>query len=197
MESVAPVEVLFVFLGVDMTKSKEITGLKFGKLTALRPVKEKKYGGTWWLCRCDCGKEKIIEGRNLWDRRTVSCGCSRMKYKKGEAAFNIVMSGIKSSARHRGYEFKLSKEKMREIMKKPCIYCGVLPGTIRTAGKHNGSYIYNGIDRIDNSKGYIVDNCVPCCKICNFAKKGMSYSDFRNWVKKIYDYFIIGNNNNA
>ena len=37
---------------------KDITGLRFGKLTAVRPTKERsRRGSTVWLCRCDCGRE--------------------------------------------------------------------------------------------------------------------------------------------
>lgn len=28
-----------------------------------------------WLCDCDCGNEKIVEGRNLTNGKVVSCGC--------------------------------------------------------------------------------------------------------------------------
>ena len=36
----------------------------------------------------------------------------------------------------------------------------------------------NGVDRVDNTKGYSVDNSVPCCKFCNTAKHTMSEGDF-------------------
>lgn len=44
-------------------------------------------------------------------------------------------------------------------------------------------YTYNGIDRVNNDIGYIKNNCIPCCKICNRAKNSMSYDDFLNWIK--------------
>jgi hypothetical protein len=47
-------------------------------------------------------------------------------------------------------------------------------------------YAYNGIDRVDNFKGYEIDNCVPCCYICNYAKRDMSKDQFLAWVKRIY-----------
>ena len=43
----------------------------------------------------------------------------------------------------------------------------------------------NGIDRIDNNIGYTKENSVPCCEICNKAKRDMSYNDFINYLKRI------------
>lgn len=55
---------------------RDISGMRFGKLTAVRPTKERgSGGGTVWICRCDCGKEAEVEiGRLLCGGRK-SCGC--------------------------------------------------------------------------------------------------------------------------
>lgn len=56
---------------------KDITGQKFGKLTAIKflPTEGKKRSR--WLCRCDCGNEKEVGVYNLTNYLTVSCGCLR------------------------------------------------------------------------------------------------------------------------
>lgn len=46
----------------------------------------------------------------------------------------------------------------------------------------------NGIDRVDNNKGYTLNNCVPCCKTCNQAKHRLSQEYFIEWVEKIYKH---------
>lgn len=51
----------------------DLAGQKFGRLMALRPSFKSKR--TYWLCKCECGKEKIIERGNLVCGRTKSCGC--------------------------------------------------------------------------------------------------------------------------
>lgn len=51
--------------------------------------------------------------------------------------------------------------------------------------------IYNGIDRIDNAKGYTIENSVTCCKRCNFAKRNMSYDEFISWGKKLGNYLNV------
>jgi len=51
---------------------------------------------------------------------------------------------------------------------------------------------YNGIDRIDNLKGYLKNNIVPCCKFCNTAKSSMSQTEFKEWINRVYEnYFNI------
>lgn len=50
----------------------------------------------------------------------------------------------------------------------------------------------NGIDRIDSTKGYSADNCVPCCSKCNRMKLDHSIEDFKNHISKIYNHFVKG-----
>ncbi len=54
-------------------KPKDITGQRFGRLTVLE-YSFSKSQKPYWLCRCDCGNEKIIRGQNFVSGRTKSCG---------------------------------------------------------------------------------------------------------------------------
>ena len=60
-------------------KNTDITGKKFGKLTAIRldhKGKNKSLQSVqYWLFKCDCGKEKIIKKQNVLNGNTKSCGC--------------------------------------------------------------------------------------------------------------------------
>lgn len=61
-------------------KSEEFIGKRFGQLLVLSEAKRpKNIKGTaaFWLCRCDCGNEKVIRGKNLKTGDTRSCGCLR------------------------------------------------------------------------------------------------------------------------
>lgn len=59
-----------------MGQKKDLTGLRFGRLVAIRETKERSSdGNVMWLCRCDCGKEKTIKSGSLISGVTVSCGC--------------------------------------------------------------------------------------------------------------------------
>lgn len=56
---------------------RDITGQKFGRLTALRPTEERKNGQVVWLCKCDCGRTSRVRVRALTTGTTQSCGCWR------------------------------------------------------------------------------------------------------------------------
>ena len=64
-----------------MAEIKDITGKRFGKLVAIRPIDNKKKQikntAIYWMCKCDCGNVKIINGVALRNGNTKSCGCSR------------------------------------------------------------------------------------------------------------------------
>lgn len=55
--------------------AQDITGQKFGKLTAIKPVGRTKTSQIIWLFSCDCGGEKETLPQNVKAGRTVSCGC--------------------------------------------------------------------------------------------------------------------------
>ena len=57
---------------------RDITGRRFGMLTALRPTEERTgRGSTVWQCRCDCGKEITADVSRLISGSRKSCGCLR------------------------------------------------------------------------------------------------------------------------
>lgn len=55
-------------------KGKDITGQRFGRLTAIEPIGKTKAGNIIWRCKCDCGNEKNVSTKFL-GRDTLSCGC--------------------------------------------------------------------------------------------------------------------------
>ena len=57
---------------------KDITGMKFGKLTVLQRTGTTNNGRALWLCKCDCGNITYVTSSNLKNNKTNSCGC----YKK-------------------------------------------------------------------------------------------------------------------
>lgn len=59
---------------------KNITGLRVGKLVAIEPTKKRsKSGVVYWLCKCDCGNEAIVNGSSLRAGCPRSCGCLRIE----------------------------------------------------------------------------------------------------------------------
>jgi hypothetical protein len=61
-------------------RSLKIEGKKYGRLLVLKRIRTEGEKGSRWLCRCDCGKEKIITGTSLRKGNTKSCGCLRVEY---------------------------------------------------------------------------------------------------------------------
>ncbi len=57
---------------------KDLSGLKFGRLTVIKHSHKNKHGQWFWECKCQCGNKKKISGYNLKNGGTKSCGCSRI-----------------------------------------------------------------------------------------------------------------------
>lgn len=60
---------------------RDLTGQRFGRLTAIRPVRSEKGLGVIWLCKCDCGGEKEVPAARLTRGTTKSCGCLAQEQK--------------------------------------------------------------------------------------------------------------------
>lgn len=71
----------------------DMTGQRFGKLLVIEKAFNDDPDDTSarWLCRCDCGKEKIIRGDSLRKGRSQSCGCVRSsnKYSFPRCKYNM------------------------------------------------------------------------------------------------------------
>ena len=58
-----------------MSRVKDLTGMKFGRLTVVEFADLTKTKQARWLCRCDCGNEKIYRANDLKRWKTPTCGC--------------------------------------------------------------------------------------------------------------------------
>lgn len=65
-----------------MTRPLNLTGLSLGKLTVISRAESDRRGQSRWLCRCECGTEKIINGKSLRRGETTSCGCWRREINR-------------------------------------------------------------------------------------------------------------------
>ena len=64
----------------DRKHYKDLTGLKFGKLTVMNKTKEKTSNGcVKWLCKCECGNFRIVPSSDLIRGRVFHCGCENYK----------------------------------------------------------------------------------------------------------------------
>ena len=58
-----------------MPKVKDLTGMKFGRLTVIKRHGYMYKNKIAWLCKCDCGNEKVVIGDSLKRGLVRSCGC--------------------------------------------------------------------------------------------------------------------------
>lgn len=174
------------------SRVENIAGEVFGRLTVssqYRIQNSGKKSRAEWMCNCSCGNNVWVKTNSLKNGNTQSCGCFRLEKSRkeyGESSKNRVLRRYKNDAKKRGYEFSITKESFLEITSKNCSYCNEPPSNIQNDGESYGEFIYTGIDRLDNKKGYIEGNCIPCCRICNMAKGEMSREDFLTHISKIY-----------
>lgn len=61
--------------------NESIIGERFGRLVVVGYHHSNKYKSTWWLCKCDCGNEKIVYRGSLTSGDIISCGCYREEHK--------------------------------------------------------------------------------------------------------------------
>ncbi len=162
----------------------DLTGHKFELLRVLGESEERKRGYVCWRVRCDCGSPEFTASTNQLQSRQKplkSCGCLSNKKPAGVAARNHLLYGYKRNARKQNRPWELTDDQFHQLTQSDCHYCGRSPRSIQK-NKYTGPYVYNGIDRRDNFLGYLLDNVVPCCKICNWAKGKMSYDEFVVWI---------------
>ena len=143
-------------------------------------------GSSRWMAKCGCGTEKIVRSSHLY--RKKSCGCKSIsnRFKNIDpidVIFNKKYNQYKQSAKARDFEWDIDIKHFTHTITKKCHYCKTEP---LIKHKHKNVTVFiNGLDRIDNTKGYFEENIVPCCKVCNRAKHTETYEYFINYIKKI------------
>lgn len=186
----------------------DITGQKYGRLTAIKSDGKSKSGKTLWLCKCDCGNYTHVPIDNLKSGNTKSCGCLQKE--------NGVNRG-RDSKKH-GMTHTPIYEAWRRI--KDRCYNHKKDGYNRYGGRgiqvcdewlgdngFNNFYhwaIQNGysedleIDRIDNDGNYCPENCRWVTKKVNMRNRSvnrwietpwgkMTVADFAERINGDYD----------
>lgn len=149
-----------------------------------------KNNNIYWLCKCRCGNLKEVRATHLKNGVVKSCGCRKGGVlEEDNAAINCLYAMYRSDANKRNYNFNLSKAEFRKLTPSNCYYCGINPQKIiKGWSKLSIDYIYNGIDRINNTLGYELENCRSCCNICNKAKNDMTEVEFYDWVHRLLEF---------
>ena len=180
-------------------------GERIGLLTAidyLGPVKVTSGGRTYtrhsFKFLCDCGN--VVEREYSLikaPKGAKSCGCLQSSSKmlpEGEASRRAMFRQYAASAQARGIGFNLSYEEFGVITQMECAYCGRGPFRQMTVKKHSAKgrqretspYACSGVDRIDNSIGYTIENSTACCSDCNFMKGTKDVEQFLDAIERIH-----------
>ena len=181
----------------------DLIGEKFGRLLVTGRIKSSEGNdrNVRWKCKCDCGVIKVLATRSLTSRDTRSCGCLKKdvmnaRCKFGKPGRSRLWGQYRRDAAKRNIAFLVTPEKFFELVESDCYYCGVslsneikIYSMLRRGGslvrEQISSYVYNGIDRVDPTRGYVEGNLVPCCRQCNVAKWNMPQQEFYDWIERI------------
>lgn len=111
------------------------------------------------------------------------------QYTLKEAGIRGLYSKYQTRAKSHKRLFDLSRAVFTELILDRCYYCNSKPRTkwyvLKGDQSTRGTFLYNGIDRVDNELGYIEGNVLTCCYRCNVMKHILNYGDFIKQVHKI------------
>lgn len=169
-------------------KRLRLKGARFGDFVVVRDVGNANHLRRWSIRCVTCGHQMVRNSR--WLRHTAascpSCHASAhsSRLAQGRAGFNLLYRRYKAAAKQRSYAWQLEPEYFYQLVSAPCLYCGAPP--LRSSGTNEwGRFMYTGVDRVDNRKGYTVKNTVPCCMECNMAKHRMSLAEFAGYLQRV------------
>lgn len=187
----------------------EMIGKKFGRLLVVRLDHRDSRYEKHWTCKCDCGNEKIVGGKHLRNGKIQSCGClakeklskysrenghernlKRYGYNPAKKLSHRIIHQYRTGARVRGLEFFLTEEDAIGLFNSPCYYCGEPPSNLCKRKDMYGELYYNGIDRLDNTKDYTIENSVACCWRCNRVKGDWGENSFRAWIEQVHNHLM-------
>jgi hypothetical protein len=176
-------------------------GMKINRLTMV------SYIDGEWICRCDCGEMTKVPTNNILNGNTKSCGCLQLEAVR--VALVSIHEGNRkleprlATAKKRWNDIRYTRDKDEgfitfeqffDLTSKNCTYCGIEPCQTWNAfakkknasqfSRDNGTWTYNGIDRIDSNVGYLIENCCTACFQCNNAKSNQTREDFLARVPK-------------
>lgn len=173
-------------------KCIDITNQKFGRWTVIKQVPNLTSRDSKWLCRCDCGTEREVLGKNLRNGRSTSCGC----YKK-ENDSKLMIQRNKERAlniKNERYGMLIAIEPTEKRTSQGSIIWKCLCDC--------GNYTYVSVDNLRG--GHPVRSCgclhrsIGATNILNILKNNnFNFKEeyvFSDLPRKKYDFVILENN---
>ena len=131
-------------------------------------------------------QRRIDEDINEYLERNAQCAKQWRKNNQDKVQINNqnkinninLQYGVYSRcAGDKNLDFTISQEEFNKLVKESCHYCNII--------QERG---FNGVDRLDSNAGYVLDNCVSCCKTCNFMKCSLPVDVFLKRIEHILTY---------
>lgn len=140
-----------------MGAKRPLEGMRFGKLTVLAEHPERdNRGAIMWVCKCDCGNTKIINGNSLRSGRSTTCGCSTRKHGMRNTRLWNIFDGMLKRC------YKPSHQWYKRYGGRGIVICDEW---LKDRGSFFSWALANGyrddltIDRIDTNGNYCPENC--------------------------------------
>lgn len=172
---------------------KDITGNKYGLLTAISWEKTEKYitkksnrtvYHNYWKFRCECGKENVIrKGRVTSGKSAIrSCGCLRGKnnWRGFELISGTYWGQVKKGAEKRGLEMTVTIEDAWKQYEKQNGHCALSGVEIGFGEDQTAS-----LDRIDSALGYTKSNVQWLHRDVNCMKWDLNQDKLVEWCELI------------
>lgn len=165
------------------------TVLELNKVYTTNTNKKKLY----YKCRCICGCVRNVRGESIVSGLSKGCGCRSFKKLHGRkkddeelilSRYKSIYARYRNEAKRRNLDFSMEFDEYYKLATKPCYYCGKFSNKQKV--KYGIEIKFNGIDRVDNTKGYSSDNIVSCCKSCNTKKLAVT----PEIVRKVYEFLF-------
>lgn len=152
---------------------KDLTNQRFERLTVIELSGQDKHGHALWLCKCDCGNEKIIMSSNLIRGLTKSCGClqdeSRTKHNMLNTRIYKIWEEMKCRCFNKNYK------RYHDWGGRGIKVCDEWKNSFQAFYDWSMKHGYKdnlSIDRIDNDGNYEPSNCRwATCKEQNRNKR--------------------------
>lgn len=174
----------------ERTVNDDLVGQKFGKLTVIERHENDKFGKIRWLCKCSCGRTKVINSASLKRNLSKTCGfCNRINFKGYEDISGTYWKRTKKGAIDRGIHFELSlNDVWNQYLDQDC-KCALTGFPIKFVKNQDKALSQTAsIDRKDSKLGYTPDNIQIIHKRLQLMKGFIPNDEFLSWCRKIYLY---------
>lgn len=170
-----------------------LVGKQYGHLTVLRrSIVKQSRSNSVWECQCDCGNITHVTYSNLHCKSVQSCGCRRrgdkhVWWRGYKEISGSMFKRIHYNAKKRQLEFNITLEYVWKLFEQQNRKCA-LSGISIQFGPVNSGKITASLDRIDNTKGYIIGNVQWVHKDINWLKQDFEQNYFLELCKNVAKY---------